>query len=266
MRTTVAIPLFRSSEWLDVVERNVRRLQGVARIIVSDPLASDDSLEVLRERLADLDVQWLGTRPIEPGWVPHCEELRQRSTTEFFMWLPHDDDIDADWVRSGERALDSEPAAILALGSVRSADGGREIPVSPAFQRDSAADRVRSALAEVSSGDVQLLGAAYRGVFRREQAVELPRAIPGDQWSDVLWAVRMLTRGSFAATNAVYVKRWHDANTHGNWTNPRSRPELYRALESFVAELPPAERTSATPPLWRARMRVVAALRRAARR
>ena len=96
MRTTVLIPLHRSEPWFEVVSRNLRTLAPVANLVVSDATGSDDTWERLRARHADLPITWLGTRPLEPGWVAHCNDLLARTDTELAMWLPHDDDLTAD--------------------------------------------------------------------------------------------------------------------------------------------------------------------------
>jgi hypothetical protein len=266
VRTTVLIPLHASERWLPVVTGNIERLAPHARLMVSDATGLDDALPRLRERLGDLtEIEWLGPRPLPPGWVAHCNDLVERASSELAMWLPHDDDVDPPWVSLGERALDADPAAVLALGSVRSLErdergvDDRAVPSRnvldphPPFLAGDPAERVREALQICLHGRRGLLGMAFRGVFRRASAVPLPDVRQSGAWADVLWAIEMLGVGRFAATEAVYWKRWYAGNTHGGWADPRTEP-LFRAelLPAALAPLPPGDRLRVTGSAWAA--------------
>ncbi len=264
MRTTVLIPLHASERWLPVVAGNLERLAPQARVMVSDATGLDDALPRLRERFESLEnIEWLGPRPLRPGWVAHCNDLAERASSELAMWMPHDDDVDASWVTMGERVLDANPAAVLALGSVRSLErdergvDDRELPSgnvlephAPFLERDPE-ERVREALRVCLHGRRGLLGMAFRGVFRRDSAVPLPDVGPAGAWADVLWAIRMLGEGSFAATDAVYWKRWYAGNTHSGWVDPRTEP-LFRAelLPAALEPLPVRDRARVLGSAW----------------
>lgn len=260
LRTRVAIPLHRSRPWLDNIAANVRRLAGHAAVTISDATGEDDSLALLQVELASLPgLAWLGPRSIERGWVSHCNDLLERSAEEFFAWLPHDDEIDADWVTRGESRLDAIPDAVLALGTMEPVHepgvtvGGMRIEPFPPFSASDKTARVQRALEECLLGDTSLLGAAFRGVIRRTLAAPLPRTGDDGEWSDVLWAVRMLTRGPFVAIPSAYGKRWHPASTHASWGDARQRVELRtRWLSVALRDLDPAERESFLTAAWAA--------------
>lgn len=238
MKTTVAIPLHRSQRWLDVIAGNIERLLGSARIVVSDASGLDDSLDRLQRRFGDLaDVEWRAGGAGRSGWVAHCNALLGAATTPYFMWLPHDDEIDEDWVRSAEAELDAHPRSVLAIGTTRAV--GTEAPLvmssDPRFTVETAEDRLRAAIDTVFAGDVTTLGVAFRGVFRRTRAVPLTAPDQDSAWADIRWAGRMLAAGSFVVTTAEYRKRYHDDNEHHRWPPLRGPVDLRRTLVPEIA-------------------------------
>ena len=82
---TVTIPLFRSAPWLEVIERNVTRLAGVARVIISDPTGADEAFLALQDRGFGASVEFAGARDLEPGWVAHCNDLPARARPPYVM-------------------------------------------------------------------------------------------------------------------------------------------------------------------------------------
>jgi hypothetical protein len=238
-RTTVAIPLHASARWSGVVDANLERLAGRARVVVSDPTALDDTLTRLRAK-------WQGTKGFEwrnreapPGWIGHCTMLRDEAQTEYFMWLPHDDDLDAAWVPMAEAVLDADPTAVLAIGRIEvdglSARAG-DIEIDERFSAADAQTRVAAALHILVGGDLASLGAAFRGVHRRAASGVLPDVDGSGTWADMLWAARMLAAGRFVQTSAVYRKRYHDANTHAAWTSLRDHPLLRADVLPWILE------------------------------
>ncbi len=266
MRTTVLIPLHASARWLPVVTGTIERLAPSARLLVSDATGLDDTLDRLRERFgARAGIEWVGQRPLARGWVAHCNDLVERSTTEFVMWMPHDDETDGDWVTLGEQALDANPGAVLALGRLRSLERdaeGTEDRALPShivldahvpFLAPDAASRATEALDVCLRGNTSLLGAAFRGVVRREAAVPLPDTGDDGAWADILWAISMLTVGAYAATDAVYWKRWHVANTHSTWRDPRRDPSFRaQVLPDALHALAPVVRAQVLAAAWAA--------------
>ncbi len=256
MRTTVLVPLHASGAWEEVVAGNLTRLTGHADLVVSDATGVDDTLDRLRRRFGERPgIAWLGPRPLRSGWVAHCNDLLARTRTELVTWLPHDDEVDADWVRLGEQALDAHPDAVLALGRLRSVDRPGAAPLAydphPPFQGSDPVDRMLAALEVALRGDASPLGAAFRGVFRPDRAVPLPDTDAAGSWADVLWAVEMLTLGPFAPTDAVYRKRWYAGNTHGTWRSARRDP-AFRAelLPRALAGLPAQTRSRVLATAW----------------
>ena len=206
-----------------MVERNVRALAGVARVVVSDATEADDALVHLRARLADVEaVRYLGARQMPAGWVAHCNDLQARSDTDYFMWLPHDDEIDADWVTEAEAALDATPRAVLACGPITRVDSAVTTPGRPqiepyrGFASDDDFTRRADLVSVLTMGDPASLGVLFRGVQRAALAVPLPQ-VKDEIFADVAWAVRMVNLGPIAVLASPYRKRWYDGSAHSQW-------------------------------------------------
>lgn len=234
MKSTVTFPLHRSAEWIDTVAANIARVRPVARILVSDATEHDDTLARLRERLPGDDIEWVGRRDLAPGWVAHCNDLLARAQTPFVMWMPHDDDVDADWVTDGQAALQHAPDAVLALGrvEVERGDGGPDgaLTLDPRLGDPDAAVRLAAAIGFVVDGTTSSLGVTFRALLRRELACPLPDVDPKGSWADLLWGIRMAARGHFVESSGGYLKRWHGANTHTTWSNLRLDTRLRAEL------------------------------------
>ncbi|MBX3103363.1 MAG: glycosyltransferase [Cryobacterium sp.] len=237
MRTTIGIPLHEAWRWREVVAGNIERLSQIASIVVSDATESDDALKFLKTRFADTkSITWLRKRKIRPGWVGHCNDLLNRASSEFFMWLPQDDEIGPEWVSQAEAKLDEEPNAVLVHGPIESIieegtyDIGRVLEPYPMFTQRDVRTRMYSGLVTCLLEDTSRLGAAFRGVQRRNKSVPLPTNSHKDEWVDIFWALRMLGRGTFETMSAVYRKRWYQESTHRTWGDAR----LYSAFRTVM--------------------------------
>lgn len=242
-RTTVAIPLHASARWFEVIDGNLERLAGHAHLVVSDPTGLDDTLPRLRAGREHVEgIEWR-TTATAPGWVAHCNALLAEATTEYFMWLPHDDDVDADWIRESEAALDADPSAVLAIGLTEAVGEQGSLGVLEIDPRTGYPD-VEHRLGAVADiwvdGDLSTLGVAFRGVFRRAAAPPLPRLDDVGSWADPVWAGALVSRGRFVTTPARYLKRYHDANAHATWAAVRHEAMLREALLPELLELLPA--------------------------
>ena len=221
--TTVAIPLHRGAEWVEVVAGNLERLAGVACVIVSDPFEEDDAFQRLRARFADVaSIEWHGRRPLEPGWVPHYNDLLARGVTPYFMWLAQDDEIGPDWIREGQELLASSKDNVLACGALDQVEepGLLEMPRLELLAAFEDADRHRRlrAVGNCLLVNAGAIGTPFRGVFRLDRAGVLPPSPNGGAWSDLYWVCSLLSAGRFARMpTASYRKRWRPGSTHFAW-------------------------------------------------
>lgn len=248
-RTLVAIPLHRSLAWVDNVERNARTLAPVARVLISDADESDGALEVLRHRLSGVEgVEMIGARKGATGWVEHCNDLQRRASTEFFMWLPHDDEVDADWVVEAEAALDAQAGAALACGPIsehgdsalHGPDGPKVALEIPAWAP--VADDTQRRLGMVRAmvdGDVAAFGIMFRGVQRTVATLPLP-SLPGGVHADAVWSAQMMARSRVLPLTATYRKRWHERSVHAPWGALIEAEEPFRAAVRACIEGPDA--------------------------
>lgn len=214
---TVLVPLHRSEPWVDVVEANLRQLTPEHRVVVSDATEEDGALQELRRRLdGHAGLEWVGARPIEPGWVAHYEDLRQRVATPLFMWLPHDDEIDTTYVDRCVDALERSPDAVGATGDIECVEGEDliEVPNQPMPDLDdhAATHRAHQLLFGWN------LGVAFRAVFRTERTVPLLHTDDEDRWADIVWLYGLALDGPMVrAHEAVYRKRFYRTSTHRAW-------------------------------------------------
>ena len=212
--TTVAIPLHASARWFEVIDANLTRLAGHAQVVVSDPTGLDDTLVRLKARHAHVDGITWRTTTTAAGWVAHCNALLAEATTEYFMWLPHDDEIGPEWVYLAEQELQRDPNAMLTVGVIVPVGAGVEFPFNPAFTLSDPEERVAAALADLVTGRARTLGLLYRAVFRRAGASPLPET----EYADVPWAIAMLATGHAVQIDAPYRKRWHPTSVSASWS------------------------------------------------
>jgi len=263
-RTTVAIPLHASAEHLEVVAGNVERLRLVADVVVSDATGVDDTLARLRERLGEDAATWRGPDPAGAGWVAHCNLLLAEARTEFFAWLPHDDEADADWVLAGEAALDAHPDAVAATGRVEPIG---EVPGAPGFAMPDelgspdAEARVRAGLQALSEGDGSALTVLFHGVLRRALTPALPLT-EGDAWADTPWALEALVAGPVVRTDSTYRKSWDPGTASALWS-PLERTEGFRdgAWVAAIRGLAPEARARVLAAAWETEARRLIASR-----
>lgn len=250
MKTTVLIPLHHGARWKESLCEQLEELRGVARIIVSDPIGGDTTLDDVRASVDHPSIEWVGVRSLSPGWVAHANDLQSRASTEFVMWLPQDDRITREWITQAEEHLDRDSDAIAACGPIEplSRDSqGRGVHVDvPSFVTVcETVDRVATAVDRLIIGQSSELGVLFRSVVRRADVPPLPPGVVGDDWADLLWALRLLSRGSVVPIAASYGKRWHDHNTHGGWRDHAAeRPDLVRSAVSSALDRLSAETRS----------------------
>lgn len=242
---TVLVPLHRSAPEFGCVDENLRRLAPHVRIVVSDATGEDDTLERLRSLWADHpNVSFVGSRPLEPGWVAHYVDLLDRCATPWFMWLPHDDEIDVDYVERCLDAAESESGAIGAFGRIHSivGEGLDDIrhPVCP--------DRVIGGSTEAAVEIVRRwnLGVAFRGVFRKDLVGPIRSTTVDDEWADLVWVFGLLVHGRLVSEpTAVYRKRHHRGTTHAAWRIDRYVQTLVPFLIDELADVEVVERRRA---------------------
>jgi GT2 family glycosyltransferase len=217
-RITVAIPLHGSVRWVDNVVRNVRNLPSmVTEILISDRSCLDDAADRIRARL--LDDPRVKVRAAADGldFFAHYSNLLEQADGDLFMWMPHDDIFDSQWVPTLAAALEVHPEACLAFGQLHlvEADGvtPRVSRLRPFFSRPS------GVLSQTSATRMMLSGyswAAFRGLFRRSRVLEAGiRLEPGRLIAaDLEWVFAIALRSALVYdSRAITWKRRYAGST-----------------------------------------------------
>ena len=165
---TVAIPLHLSAQWVDNVVCNVRVLPPiVTEVIISDQTCLDDAAEQLRVLLADDPRVTVRAQAAGLGFAEHYHQLLETASGELFMWMPHDDIFDAQWIPTLAAALDAHPQAWLAFGQIRFVEHDGKTPVEtvPLPVRH----KIISPITSVRLMMGVWMGYPFRGLFRRHK-------------------------------------------------------------------------------------------------
>ena len=228
---TVAIPLFRSRRFLDVISDNIRNLDYPnLEILVGDRHVADDAVEQLRARFpGDQRLRYLTARD-ELSWVEHYNALLAAASGQYFLWMPHDDSYPPGYVGALVARLESAPHSLFAFGHCDSEnfDGERTASLaSPPLLPDEAWS-ARSALRLLLGWD---LGVAMRGLFRRSAVTDAGlwiRETRGNAYADTCWLFGMALLGRFEfVAEARCLKRFYPTSTHARW-RPLPPAELAR--------------------------------------
>ncbi len=242
---SVAIPLYRSKEFLPIIIGNIDVIADPnVEILVSDRHGDDDALDILRDRYAhDPRVRLLTGRD-RLHWVEHYNLLLREARGAYFMWMPHDDSFPAHYIPSLVAALEEDPAAVLAFGAVDAVDlRGAPIPGwtfhPPPF--------ARARWAGVGDS-IRLLfwGSAipFRGVFRRECATRrglyLRRHAPA---ADGDWTFALSLVGALRyVPECRCVKRYYPQSISAAPYRIRDVFRDARVLRAYVRECAPRRR------------------------
>jgi hypothetical protein len=215
---TVAIPLHKSLKYKDVVLGNIDRLVGHCKIIVSDCTEEDILYKELEIQFREVDnVYTIGKRNTGVGWLAHWNDLMSEVETKFFMWLPHDDEINLDWVYKNLQNLMENPRLagsfglldrILEDGSLK--EEGQRFPSNIESDRDYLANHLI---------DIWNLGIAMRAVWDKSKVLPLlPTQEPMDEWADIIWIYGILLEHPISQISTVsYRKRWYTGSAHSYW-------------------------------------------------
>ncbi len=233
---TILIPLHHSESFLKIIDSNIRNLHESFKIIVSDPFETDQTLNALHGTwAAHGNIAFIGQRDIESGWIPHYNDLLLRVTTPYFMWLPHDDDIDATYVQNCLRQLENKPELSAVVGHLEAIAGEGLIenfhPLLPAR------DTVKSYKFQANFLlDNWNLGILFRAIFRTKDVLPILKTYDGDQWADIVWAYGFCLRHQIdQETTAIYKKRFYLCSTHSQWRHhvmlPACLPFLVREID-----------------------------------
>lgn len=250
---TLAIPLYRSLRFVDIITENIRNADYPnLEILVGDRHLADDAVEQLRLRFAeDPRLRFITARD-EIGWVEHYNLLLAEGRGEYFLWMPHDDSYPPGYIGALVAKLEAAPDSILAFGwcDTVGADGApRHVWPGPPFSP--AGDwSPRVALRMFFGWNI---GVGMRGVFRRSRVIDaqlwLPRTTAG-AYADVLWLFGVALLGRFEFEPATRcLKRFYPGSTHTYWSAPRAG-ELPRMMGAYVDAFVASRRQRLATKAW----------------
>jgi glycosyltransferase involved in cell wall biosynthesis len=242
---TVAIPLYESRRFLEIIAENIRNADYPnLEILVSDRHLADDTVEQLRGQFAgDQRLRFI-TAEDGLSWVDHYNTLLAAASGEYFLWMPHDDSYPPGYIGALVARLEGAPDSVLAFGycDAEHPDGQHTIdsdlpPIVPGEVWSP-----RSALRLLFGWD---LGVAMRGVFRRSAVADAGLWLPqtrGRAHADTCWLFGMALLGRFEfVPEARCLKRFYPTSTHAQW-RPLPPIELTRVLTRYLRDLVPSPR------------------------
>lgn len=253
-QVTVAIPLYRSGRFLEVIEENLLNLYALecpVEILVSDRHLHDNTLDVLEERHGQRsELRFLRARD-GIGWVEHFNLLLREARGTYFMWMPHDDSYPTDYVPKLLNALERDPSAILAFGQIQALGrrGYRRhdivYPAPPLDENESWSTRTALRLATQWNP-----GIAFRGLFRREPLIRhglfirpTRRSVDADRY----WvaATGFLGRWRYVPECRCR-KRFYSGSTHTHWKlTPRVWMRAFQVLSGYGRDFAPTRSEAA---------------------
>jgi hypothetical protein len=207
---TIAIPMHRSLKHKSIILGNVERLFGHCKIILSDCTEEDSLFKDLEIQFRNVkNVRTIGKRNIGMGWLPHWNDLMNEVETDFFMWLPHDDEIDLDWVSANLQNLVNNPQFAGSFGLLEQIleDGSRK-EMWDRFPTLTQSNRKYRANQLIDNWN---LGIAVRAVWDKSKVLPfLLTQDPIHEWGDVIWVYGILLEHPISQISTVsYRKRWY---------------------------------------------------------
>jgi hypothetical protein len=214
---TVAIPLHKSSMWVDNIVANVENLSPlVTEILISDQTCLDDAADQLRIRLAGNPRVIIHSRASGLGFAEHYQYLLESASGDLFMWMPHDDIFEPSWIPTLAAALEEHPEAWLAFGKLHTVEVDGVTPLWPLILP------VQPGLLSLRQAIRMMvfwtIWSPFRGLFRRKNVLDAK--IPMDPVNsltaiDIEWVFTVALHGKLIYNNNTTTwKRLYEGSTH----------------------------------------------------
>ena len=268
--TTVAIPMHASRPFVDVISANIAALPDDVEIILSDHTCVDDAIEILRARHGDDPRVRFVAEPDGLGIVDHYNRLLRDAGGDYFMWMPHDDTFPPEYVPLLRAALDANPSANLAFGSVRPIDlEGALLPKMVRFYVDPPIELGRLARAREASvlWHRWSMWIPYRGLMRRREVLRRRLFMrPGltEYWHDNTWVFAMTVVAPIVyVPECMCEKRFHPRSHHVQMGRRRAIDEFWEivTVTRYMAAARPPWRDAAEAVVYTTLLAVVRACR-----
>lgn len=221
-RLTICIPAYRAAGFLMRTLNAVRR-QGFRefRVLVSNDGGHD--ADAIAAMCTDPGIE-LVQQETRLGWVGNANWLISRVRTPFFAILPHDDEPAPDYYGAMIRMLEANPQAATAICNLGLA-GLADAPQGGLAARAHLGPR-QTRILNILLHDYP--GISMRGVNRTPRDLNDLALHPnahGDLFVDSTWIMQQAVLGEIVAVPKVlFVKHFHDRNTHTEW--PRQTKDV----------------------------------------
>lgn len=262
--TTVAIPMHASRSFIDVISANIAALPEDVEIILSDHTRVDDAIDRLQELHGD-DHRVRFVRESDGiGIIDHYNCLLREADGDYFMWMPHDDSFPPEYIPLLRAALDGNPDANLAFGSLRPIDLDGEL-IQDLVKDCSEVPIELGRLARVEEAGYLWqhwsIWIPYRGLMRRREVLRhrlFLRHGLREYWHDITWVFAMTVLAPIVyVPECVCEKRFHPNSHHISWSERRAIDELWeivtvgRYMISARLPLPDAAKAMKFATQWR---------------
>lgn len=223
-KTTVAIPLFRSAQFIDTIITNIECIKAPdVEILISDRHCYDDTIDLLAKRYIDDARVRCFKHKDKLDWVEHINFLLVESRGDFWRFLPHDDLSPPGSMEAMTTALEANSDAMLAYGPTKAIDGeGHHFP-----ERDCHAPHPLEVEQGWTLGLVLPMfwkgyfEGAFKGLIRRKAVIAknlLIRSTRNQIFPERCWLFALCLLGRFIfVPEATYVKRFYKGSTHTRW-------------------------------------------------
>lgn len=227
-RTSVVIPLYRSSRFVSSISANIRAMPEHVEILVSDRHLLDDAVEMLSDVFhSDKRVKVLRSSD-QLDWVRHADFLLHTAQGTYWQYLPHDDISPPGAVEDLIQALDENPKAVLAYGATLAIDShGRHLPERD--QRPTPQENLNGEFPLDATLDLFWKGyhpGSFKGLVRRDVILRRGAGIrptPQLAYSERAWLFALNLIGPFVQLpRTTLIKRYVEGSaSNGGWTASR---------------------------------------------
>ena len=205
---------------------------GNFRCIVSDDASTDQTLAICQRMLSDDPRFELQVQCKNQGWLANTNHLLSQVTSDYFMIMPHDDEIRPNYLQQLLNALQNNSKTVVAYSDMLFIDSRQNTGVGsslgcgnkpestihsqPLPPANTINARAQSVLLQNSEW-----WALFRGLVRTDlvQPTSLLQAnLAGQYCADMTWALALSLRGEWARiAEPLYIKHYHGRNLSIQW-------------------------------------------------
>lgn len=241
-RVVACMPVWNAEPFIvETLESVAAQTYPNLEVLISDD-ASTDGTAAICERFAAGDARFRVVRqPTRRGWVGNANFLLDAARGDYFFFAFHDDPLCPTYVERLVKALEDQPAAVLAFSDVFSGEA-----VARYTELDGVVDRVQRSRRIIRKRGLWWI--PNRGLFRADAARRvggMRRHLAGEYKADWPWLLHLALLGEFVRVPEPLIRKvWSDASLSAQW---KRRLTLWRSTAVVLACAREVRR--AAPPL-----------------